>query len=397
VTGDLPQHLYEYRIKHPTFPHQTTADQWFDEQQFEVYRELGYHVGRECVRPVTSLINSKIDDKMSTEDVFVQLKQHWYPSPPGMEERSTRYANELDRIIEHIKNDQNLRFIDAQIYPEWKFLMHDNGEPLYINLWLPKDRDQIRAGFYVCNLMIQLMENVYIDLNLDQTYNHPSNRGWMNLFMHWAWSGMFRITWAITACTFSGEFQRFCERHLRLNLGDIEANQILSEKDMKFDKDAENIFRVSAQMKEKLSTHLNPFEIIKIDKFLHDQKMKTDCLPERCYSFNMAIINPLDEKQTKNFTFGFSLIRFSADSTEILYFRIQDHLRCIGLGRLALGKLVDKLVDDLNEKFKISGYTKSKAEILRFIKLGESSEDSEERESFTKLLNSVKAEKNINT
>jgi type VI protein secretion system component Hcp len=397
VTGDLPQHLYEYRVKHPTFPHQTTADQWFDEQQFEVYRELGYHVGRECVKPVTSLLNSKIDDKMSTEDVFVQLKQHWYPSPPGMEERSTRYANELDRIIEHIKNDQNLRFIDAQIYPEWKFLMHDNGEPLYINLWLPKNRDQIRAGFYVCNLMIQLMENVYIDLNLDQTYNHPSNRGWMNLFMHWAWSGMFRITWAITACTFSGEFQRFCERHLRLNLGDIEAKQILSEKDMKFDKDAENIFRVSAQMKEKLSTHLNPFEIIKIDKFLHDQKMKTDCLPERCYSFNMAIINPLDEKQTKNFTFGFSLIRFSADSTEILYFRIQDHLRCIGLGRLALGKLVDKLVDNLTEKFKISGYTKSKAENLRFIKLGESSEDSEERGSFTKLLNSVKAEKNINT
>ena len=37
VTGNLPQHLYEYRIKHPTFPHRTTADQWFDEQQFEVY------------------------------------------------------------------------------------------------------------------------------------------------------------------------------------------------------------------------------------------------------------------------------------------------------------------------------------------------------------------------
>ena len=393
VTGDLPQHLYEYRIKHPTFPHQTTADQWFDEQQFEVYRELGYHVGRESVRPVTSLSNSKIDDKMSTEDVFVQLKQHWYPSPPDMEERSTRYANELNRIIEHIKNDQNLRFIDAQIYPEWKFLMHTNGEPLDINLWLPETKDKIRAGFYVCNLMIQLMENVYIDLNLDQSFDHPGNRGWMNLFMHWAWSGMFRVTWAITACTFSGEFQKFCERHLRLNLGEIEANQIPSEEDMEFDKDAENIFRVSAQMKEKLSTHLNPFEIIKIDKLLHDQKTKADYLPQRCYSFNMIIKNPLDEKQNKNFTFGFSLIRFSAGSTEILYFRIQDHLRCIGLGRLALGKLVDKLADDLTEKFKISGISKSKAEIFQLIKTGESSEYSEERESFAQLLNSVKAEK----
>jgi hypothetical protein len=241
--------------------------------------------------------------------------------------------------------------------------------------------------------MIQLMENVYIDLNLDQAFDHPGSRGWMNLFMHWAWSGMFRVTWAITACTFSGEFQKFCERHLRLNLGEIEANQIPSEEDMEFDKDAENIFRVSAQMKEKLSTHLNPFEIIKIDKLLHDQKTKADYLPQRCYSFNMIIKNPLDEKQNKKFTFGFSLIRFSAGSTEILYFRIQDHLRCIGLGRLALGKLVDKLADDLTEKFKISGISKNKAEIFQLIKTGESSEYSEERESFAQLLNSVKAEK----
>ena len=51
---------------------------------------------------------------------------------------------------------------------------------------------------------------------------------------------------------------------------------------------------------------------------------------------------------------------FFRRSTEILYFRIQDHLRCIGLGRLALGKLVDKLADDLTEKFKKSGISKAK-------------------------------------
>ncbi len=28
----------------PTFPHQTTADQFFDETQFESYRTLGLHV-----------------------------------------------------------------------------------------------------------------------------------------------------------------------------------------------------------------------------------------------------------------------------------------------------------------------------------------------------------------
>jgi hypothetical protein len=41
VTGNEPEDLSAYRRKHPTFPDQTTADQFFDEAQFESYRKLG--------------------------------------------------------------------------------------------------------------------------------------------------------------------------------------------------------------------------------------------------------------------------------------------------------------------------------------------------------------------
>ena len=34
--------LYSYRREHPTFPNQGTEDQFFDERQFDAYRELGY-------------------------------------------------------------------------------------------------------------------------------------------------------------------------------------------------------------------------------------------------------------------------------------------------------------------------------------------------------------------
>jgi hypothetical protein len=34
--------IYNYAQTNPTFPHQTTADQWFSESQFESYRQLGY-------------------------------------------------------------------------------------------------------------------------------------------------------------------------------------------------------------------------------------------------------------------------------------------------------------------------------------------------------------------
>jgi hypothetical protein len=41
---DEPRDVYNYAVAHDTFPHDTTADQWFDEPQFESYRMLGVHV-----------------------------------------------------------------------------------------------------------------------------------------------------------------------------------------------------------------------------------------------------------------------------------------------------------------------------------------------------------------
>jgi hypothetical protein len=44
VTGDEPVDVTEYRARNAEFPHQTTADQFFDESQFESYRALGQHI-----------------------------------------------------------------------------------------------------------------------------------------------------------------------------------------------------------------------------------------------------------------------------------------------------------------------------------------------------------------
>jgi len=45
VTGDEPMDVKEYNPAHHEFPHQTTADQFFNESQFESYRTLGQHIG----------------------------------------------------------------------------------------------------------------------------------------------------------------------------------------------------------------------------------------------------------------------------------------------------------------------------------------------------------------
>ena len=42
---NLPDDVWRYAEQHATFPHESTADQWFDELQFESYRALGEYIG----------------------------------------------------------------------------------------------------------------------------------------------------------------------------------------------------------------------------------------------------------------------------------------------------------------------------------------------------------------
>ncbi len=44
VTGNEPELIRRYRTLWPDFPHQSTIDQFFTEEQFEAYRELGVHI-----------------------------------------------------------------------------------------------------------------------------------------------------------------------------------------------------------------------------------------------------------------------------------------------------------------------------------------------------------------
>jgi hypothetical protein len=43
LSGDEPVDVRNYAMSHPDFPHETTANQWFGESQFESYRTLGVH------------------------------------------------------------------------------------------------------------------------------------------------------------------------------------------------------------------------------------------------------------------------------------------------------------------------------------------------------------------
>jgi hypothetical protein len=53
--ADDSEPVKNYRQAHPEFPHETTADQFFDDDQFESYRELGEHVALRALSRVSDL------------------------------------------------------------------------------------------------------------------------------------------------------------------------------------------------------------------------------------------------------------------------------------------------------------------------------------------------------
>jgi hypothetical protein len=44
MTGDEKDYILDYKRRYKAFPHERTEDQFFTEEQFEVYRALGFHM-----------------------------------------------------------------------------------------------------------------------------------------------------------------------------------------------------------------------------------------------------------------------------------------------------------------------------------------------------------------
>ena len=93
VYGREPGDVLEYKKSHSTFPHQSTADQFFDEPQFESYRILGSHVMDQMCGsgfkplPLERLIERAVekltdDDGPGDEELAKWFKEwlEWVPS-----------------------------------------------------------------------------------------------------------------------------------------------------------------------------------------------------------------------------------------------------------------------------------------------------------------------------
>lgn len=199
VTGDEEEDITQYKSTHPTFPQETTANQFFTESQFESYRKLGLHVWN------TAFENVDLSaETLDLEHVFETLYHTWYPPTDVPEGVATRHADAHSRLVGKLSDPVLARLIDQVIAPAGN--LHDVvAEMPHLSA-----EEQTKAFLYTLEL-VQLVENVWTDLRMAEKMQResPANAGWIKVFRYWAAQPMFRHAWARTGYSHDGLFQQF--------------------------------------------------------------------------------------------------------------------------------------------------------------------------------------------
>jgi hypothetical protein len=219
LTGDEPADVLEYRSRFGEFPHQSTADQFFSESQFESYRRLGYHVLRSAFEgvwvPGSTHALSAVEQTIRPRDpaltkryplvrTFQELTRKWYASIPITDEAASRLADAYVAIMGRLAARESARDLYDQ-------LLHGRSATSAAKRGGQPDAELIAFGIE----LMQLVENVYTEFGFESPFNeqNPRNAGWISLFRRWLTSDiLYHDVWPHIAGTYNPFFQAFVNR-----------------------------------------------------------------------------------------------------------------------------------------------------------------------------------------
>ena len=210
LVGDEPEDVLQYHVAHPDFPHQSTADQWFTESQFESYRRLGLHIAETTFQRAVGDQQSQTGNASYRQLLFEELRDNWYPPVKAIQKNFTKHAQALDKLVEEMRSDATLVKLDTLLIP-----VLGAKEPEI-------DETEEAKVFLFLSSVIQLMENIYLDLELEANADHPHCAGWIQIFQAWAEAPLFLRAWRRYSWSYGRNFRRFCSR--RFGLPNVEGS-----------------------------------------------------------------------------------------------------------------------------------------------------------------------------
>ncbi len=204
LVGDEPEDVLQYHVAHHDFPHQSTGDQWFTESQFESYRRLGLHIAETTFQRAVEDQQGQIGNPGYRQLLFEELRDNWYPPVKAIQKNFTRHAQALDNLVEEMRSDDTLVKLDTVLIP-------------VMGAVPPKiEKEDEPKVFLFLSSVIQLMENIYLDLELEANADHPHCAGWIQIFQAWSEAPLFRQAWSRYSWSYGRNFRRFCSRRFGL-------------------------------------------------------------------------------------------------------------------------------------------------------------------------------------
>jgi len=204
MTGNEPAPVLNYKRMSPDFPHESTADQFFDDSQFESYRALGDHIAEEtfarwvmdpAIRIALGLPVEKSMSKMTRVLAWDDLRIRHSPFRAANNEQFQSLTKQISDLERLFLETPTLRWY----YEECMGLSREQEKPTADH----------PTPVNVIAMQIQMMEDAYFSLRLDQYANARDNRGWMNLFRRWGRSATFKKCFHQLKENYSNDFVAF--------------------------------------------------------------------------------------------------------------------------------------------------------------------------------------------
>jgi hypothetical protein len=215
LTGDEPSDVCQYRTRNTAFPHESTADQFYDEAQWESYRRLGQH----AVERVFDFVKEHgLGHDYTADRLFANAQLAWFPTPAGLRDDVLAMTARFGQVENDLRTAAASRLVE-EAFPEIALMKAgDDGAPARpARDAAPAPPGEVSATDLSFMLRLtQTMEDVWIGCQLDRHWGHPLNMGWVNLFARWTSSPTFRSWWPLLAPMYTPGFVRFMR--LRLNL-----------------------------------------------------------------------------------------------------------------------------------------------------------------------------------
>jgi hypothetical protein len=209
MTGDEPPDIQNYRTEHPDFPNESTLDQFYTEKQFESYRVLGLHT-------MDKLLDGAAADNggaaglgrgggaggsnpldCDTAELFSRIEQRWAIRPPQLYSEYVKDNEAYCDILQRLRTEPLLGRLAAEVCG---FSPPDG---------LKESSERSVSERLMIKEMFTLLENVWINLDLEDYADNRLNSGWITVFESWAKSPTIKNAWPAVKSEYNPAFAKY--------------------------------------------------------------------------------------------------------------------------------------------------------------------------------------------